>query len=235
MFGGVETWLSTTPCAIALLCEHHLPAHRLPALRSCLRKLGWAGVWGAASCSFKGLRSSSLGLASPPHLRKILDHRLTSQTLVPNSRPRLTSFDMQGLSIMKTMSGEGTGPARLQSPRLRLSSPLWLVGRGLPPGTRSRTPLSTSTFLTPKALATTPRSFASAQAANLLRPLANKRFRHPAVLRALLRFSSLALRLALRKRRLLAGRALPLRRLRSKLALLPNGSVSRTTTPQAGC
>ena len=37
--------LATTPCAVAILCEHHLHASRIRAVKAKLRNIGWSGVW----------------------------------------------------------------------------------------------------------------------------------------------------------------------------------------------
>ena len=81
---GVEEWLSTLPCSIAMFSEHHLPATHLRATKARLRKIGWGGVWGAASCSFRGRRSSSLGFVASAPARclpaSVLDPRSTMAT-----------------------------------------------------------------------------------------------------------------------------------------------------------
>ena len=102
---GVEDWLSQASCSVVLFSEHHLPSDMLRAVSKRLRKIGWCGVFGAASCSFRGRRSSSLGFAASAPPRKLavaaslLSPRLTEDSLPQLSRP-MTSSPLQGQRLL---------------------------------------------------------------------------------------------------------------------------------------
>ena len=91
---GVEDWLSQASCSVALFSEHHLPVDRLRPVSKRLRKIGWCGVFGAASCSFRNRRSSSLGFAASAPARKLaqsLNSRSIENSILPSSRPMTSS------------------------------------------------------------------------------------------------------------------------------------------------
>ena len=98
--------MSQASCSIALLCEHHLPPEGLRAVKKRLRKIGWCGVWGAASCSFQGRRSSSLGFTIYTPARKL------ASLSVPVGLPRSAGWPGNKTSKSRTTSRQPALSAR---------------------------------------------------------------------------------------------------------------------------
>ena len=81
----VETWLKTSFASFDLLCfcEHHVHSSQLSGVVKRVARMGWAGVWGAASSSCVGrLRPLISCSASSPPLRRRLRKKTSASTFL---------------------------------------------------------------------------------------------------------------------------------------------------------